>query len=221
MKLASFVRSLRRTPPRLPSSDGRLRVVIELASFDKGGLEKVVLDFALAFDRTRFEVTIVTPGACGHLAGRAERAGIPVVGLPGPNVRLYERELDRLSPDLAISHFSELGYPLFKRRGIPNITFIHNVYAFLGEKARRAFRANDRFVARYISVSDKATRYAVSNLGVAEDKVVTIPNGLIIEEHEARERRPLALTRQDLGLSDRDYVFVNVASDTICTKAIT
>ena len=212
MKLASFVQSFRRAPPRPGASDGRLRVIIELASFDKGGLEKVVLDFALAFDRARIEVTIVTPGTLGHLARRAEQAGIRVVGLPGPNVKLYERELDRLSPDLAISHFSELGYRLFKRRGIPNITFIHNVYAFLGDKARREFRANDRFVDRYISVSKKATRYAVSNLGVSGDKVVTIPNGLIIAEHEMRERRPVALTRQELGLGDRDYVFVNVAS---------
>ena len=110
MKLASFVQSFRRAPPRPGASDGRLRVIIELASFDKGGLEKVVLDSALAFDRARIEVTIVTPGTLGHLARRAEQAGIRVVGRPGPNVKLYERELDgfhrtwrsRISPSLAI-----------------------------------------------------------------------------------------------------------------------
>lgn len=49
-------------------------------------------------------------------------------------------------------------------------------------------------------------------LGVSEAKVDTIPNGLILAEHEARERQPQSLTRAELGLADTDYVFANVAS---------
>jgi glycosyltransferase involved in cell wall biosynthesis len=39
-----------------------------------------------------------------------------------------------------------------------------------------------------------------------------VPNGLILSEHEARERRRQTLTRADFGLADRDYVFLNPAS---------
>lgn len=203
----------RKPPQRRPRSDGRLGVVIELASFDKGGLEKVVLDSAIAFDRNRFDVTIVTPGKVGHLGAVARDAGLTVVGLPSSNtLAAYERVLRELTADVSMSHFSDTGYPLFARLGIPNITFIHNVYAFFSDAQAQSFASNDRYVDRYVSVSKNATRYAVQKLGVSESKVVTVPNGLILSEHESRERKPAKLTRAQLGLADTDYVFANVAS---------
>jgi glycosyltransferase involved in cell wall biosynthesis len=105
-----------------------------------------------------------------------------------------------------------MGYPLFARRGIPNVTFIHNVYAFLPETRRAALRDNDRYVGRYVAVSQKAARYASGSIGLPADKIVIIPNGLIIAEHEARARRPVALARAELGLRETDYVFINPAS---------
>ncbi|ALX41762.1 MULTISPECIES: glycosyltransferase family 4 protein [Burkholderia] len=211
--LRSLLSMFRKPPQRRPRSDGRLGVVIELASFDKGGLEKVVLDSAIAFDRNRFDVTIVTPGKVGHLGAVARDAGLTVVGLPSSNtLAAYERVLRELTADVSMSHFSDTGYPLFARLGIPNITFIHNVYAFFSDAQAQSFASNDRYVDRYVSVSKNATRYAVQKLGVSESKVVTVPNGLILSEHEARERKPAKLTRAQLGLADTDYVFANVAS---------
>jgi glycosyltransferase involved in cell wall biosynthesis len=190
-----------------------LRVVIELAAFDKGGLEKVVLDSALAFDRDRIQAVIVIPGHAGHLAGVARAAGLEVVKLPERRTQaVYGELLDRFAPHLAMSHFSDAGYQLFARHGIPNITFIHNVYAFLRAPQRAALLHNDRYVARYVAVSEKAARYAIGSIGLPTGKIVTIPNGLIIGEHEARARRPIALTRAELGLHDSDYVFIHPAS---------
>lgn len=206
------IRSLfRKSPPH--RTDGKLGVLIELASFDKGGLEKVVLDSAIAFDRQRFEVTIVTPGKVGHLGTVAKDAGLRVIGLPANDLRGgYDRLLKKLSIDIAISHFSDVGYPFFARHKIPNITFIHNVYAFFSSAQAEAFACNDKYVDRYVSVSNNATRFAVQNLGVSADKVITVPNGLIISEHEAREKKLAKLTRSGLGLADSDYVFANIAS---------
>jgi glycosyltransferase involved in cell wall biosynthesis len=191
----------------------KLRLLIELASFDKGGLEKVVLDSAIAFNRDRFDVTIVTAGKVGHLGAVAREAGLRVIGLPERDtLGAYARLLETIKPDVAMSHFSYLGYPLFAKYGIENITFIHNVYAFFSPEQARAFADNDQYVGRYISVSKNATRYAVARLGVKAAKVVTVPNGLIIGEHEAREKKSGALRRADLGIGDTDYVFANVAS---------
>ncbi|MGF6371283.1 glycosyltransferase involved in cell wall biosynthesis [Paraburkholderia sp. RAU6.4a] len=199
---------------RQPVRDSnKLGLLIELASFDKGGLEKVVLDSAIAFNRDRYDVTIVTAGKVGHLGTVARDAGLRVIGLPERDtLTAYKRLLEETRPDLTMSHFSYTGYPLFAKLGIPNITFIHNVYAFFSRDQARAFAGNDKYVSRYISVSKNATRFAVANLGVAENKVVTVPNGLIISEHEAREEVPGKLQRSDLGLSESDYVFANVAS---------
>ena len=119
---------------------------------------------------------------------------------------------DRFAPHLAMSHFSDVGYRLFASRGIPNVTFIHNVYAFLSAPQRSALLGNDRYVTRYIAVSEKAARYAAGSIGLPAGKIVTIPNGLIVAEHEARARRPMALTRAELGLRESDYVFIHPAS---------
>lgn len=209
--LESIFSFLRKPLPK--RTDGKIGVLIELASFDKGGLEKVVLDSAIAFDRNRFDVTIVTPGKVGHLGKTAMEAGLKVIGLPASNPhRAYEDVLKKSNIDVAISHFSNAGYALFSRYKIPNITFIHNVYAFFSPAQKNAFLYNDRYVDCYISVSKNATRYAVQNLGVSVDKVLTVPNGLIIAEHEARNKRLPKLTRAELGLSGSDYVFVNIAS---------
>lgn len=209
--LQSIFSLFRKRPPR--RTDGKLGVLIELASFDKGGLEKVVLDSAIAFDRQRFDVTIVTPGKVGHLGAVARDAGLRVIGLPAEEPqRAYDRLLSELPIDVAMSHFSNAGYPLFARHKIPNITFIHNVYAFFSPAQAKAFARDDRYVDCYVSVSNNATRFAVRNLGVDADKIVTVPNGLIISEHEAREKKPVKLTRAELGLADSDYVFANIAS---------
>jgi glycosyltransferase involved in cell wall biosynthesis len=187
-------------------------VVIELAAFDKGGLEKVVLNSTLAFVRDRIQAVIVTPGPVGHLGGIARAAGLNVVKLPRYRARAaYDALLDRFAPHLAISHLSDTGYRLFARHGIPNITFIHGVYVNLPAPRRAALLHNDRYVARYIAVSEKAARYASGCIGLPADKIVTIPNGLIIAEHETRARRPIALTRAELGLRESDYVFIHPA----------
>lgn len=198
---------------RRPRRSGRIGVLVELASFDKGGLEKVVLDSAIAFDRDRFEVTIVTAGKVGHLGEVARAAGLSVVALDERALRSsYERLLDQVPVDVAMSHFSYAGYESFARRGIPDITFIHNVYAFMSPSQVEEFRRNDRHVTRYVSVSRNATRYAVARLGVDAGKVVTIPNGLIVAEHEGREQHHAPLRREQFGIAEGDYVFANVAS---------
>ena len=111
-----------------------------------------------------------------------------------------------------MSHFSNVGYRVFRKLGIPNITFIHNVYAMLRGEALDNFIANDAFVDRYISVSQLATDYAVGKLGIAQEKIETIPNGLIFDEHQHRFEKSQPINRADFGIAENDYLFLNVAS---------
>jgi glycosyltransferase involved in cell wall biosynthesis len=211
--VTSIVRRLRSLFAQSGPVTSRINLLIELSAFDKGGLEKVVLDSALRFDRNLFDVTIVSVGTPGHLAEVARAAGLRVIGLTEQDKeRQYNQVLEQYSINLAVSHFSHFGYKLLRKHGIPNITFIHNVYAFLTGDALKRFKADDKYVDKYISVSAKATDYAHRRLGISLDKIITVPNGLIIEEHEERERHAEPLTRESFGLKEGDYVFLNVAS---------
>lgn len=191
----------------------KLTVVVEIPSFDKGGLEKVVLDSVVAFDKELIDCIIVTSGALGHLSQQAEACGIKVVQFPDNNREFaYQHFLEMHRPQLSISHFSHQGYPLFHALSIPNITFIHNVYAFMSDEQRNIFLRSDPYVQLYIAVSPKAATYAEHNLSVSKDKIIIIPNGLSLSEHEQREKRDQCLSRQQFGFAKNDYVFINPAS---------
>ena len=190
-----------------------LAVAIEVGSFDKGGLEKVVLDSAIVFRERGMTPIIVSAGHVGHLGRVAAAHGVEVLQLPRSGRSVFYRELMKVRHiRLTMSHFSRAGYPIFKELGIPNITFIHNVYAMLAGTALENFKADDEHVTAYISVSQKATRYASFKLGISPKKIVTIPNGLILEEHRLRDEVAGAMDRSQFGLQEDHYVFLNVAS---------
>ncbi|WDZ80924.1 glycosyltransferase (plasmid) [Ensifer adhaerens] len=190
-----------------------LVAAIELSGFDKGGLEKVVLDCALEFQKFGITPLIFSVNKVGHLGEVARRHGVRVVQLPEQDRdKFYKDILVRENVKISMSHFSSAGYKVFRELGIPNITFIHNVYAMLSGEALANFLANDIFVDLYISVSQKATDYAVGKLDISAAKIITVPNGLIIEEHDANFRKSSPVPRESLGLKPEDYVFLNVAS---------
>ena len=190
----------------------KLTIAVELSSFDKGGLEKVVLDSAIDFRRCGVEPIIISCGPVGHLGEIAQKKGIEVVSIPGGDPHsFYESVLRSRKVDISMSHFSYTGYKTFKKLGIPNITFIHNIYAMLRNEALSDFIQSDAHVDRYISVSNLATDYVVGKYGISREKITTIPNGLNIREHQDRKDG----TKSDLtkfGIKEGDYVFLNVAS---------
>ncbi|SFG19672.1 Glycosyltransferase involved in cell wall bisynthesis [Novosphingobium sp. CF614] len=188
-------------------------IVVELTAFDRGGLEKVVLDTSVVLRDLGLDSIIVSCGKVGHLGAIAREREFTVYELSQDDPRGHYRKILRdHGVSLAISHFSRMGYKVFRELGIPNLTFIHNVYAFLNGEALENFRQDDAFVDRYISVSPKATDYATSRLGIDRGKIVTMPNGLLIDEHVARARAAEPVTRAQFGIREDDYVFLNVAS---------
>jgi glycosyltransferase involved in cell wall biosynthesis len=188
-------------------------IAVELSAFDRGGLEKVVLDTSAVMREHGLNSIIISCGKVGHLGKIARNLGFIVYELSQTNPQDdYRQILRRHDVKLSVSHFSRVGYPVFAELGIPNVTFIHNVYAFLNGEALNNFMADDRYVDTYISVSPKATDYATSQLDVAREKIVTVPNGLVINEHITRAKATTPVTRDQFGIRPDDYVFLNVAS---------
>lgn len=193
--------------------DGRTRVIVELPSFDKGGMEKVVLDSVLAFNKRKYSILIVTQGAIGHLGSVAVAHNITIMQAPVIGAEYaYKRLIKTFRPHLSMSHFSYNGYSLFQEYGIPNITFIHNVYAFLSVEQKELFRKSDAAVTHYIAVSGKAAAYITENFFIEPSKITIIPNGISISEHENRQNNVVPAKRQAFGLRENDYVFLNPAS---------
>ena len=185
-------------------------IVIETQNFDTGGLEKVILDSALELAKLGFEPHIVTPGTIGILAQTARTKGIPVHSVTKKIQMLLL--LGRLRPFISITHFSYFGYKVYKYLGIPNLTFIHNIYAFLTKESFKEFQDSDKYVRKYISVSNLASIYAIEVLGIDEEKVVTVPNGLntLLENEKSKKYDSFELNK--LGIDENDFIFLNVAA---------
>jgi glycosyltransferase involved in cell wall biosynthesis len=83
----------------------------------------------------------------------------------------------------------------------------------LDKTRKQKILKNDKYVARYISVSNSATRYAVEALKLEPKKIVTIPNGINIEKHglNVNFTKSFSFPLQE-SIKDDDFVFLNVAA---------
>ena len=187
------------------------RILIETESFDTGGLERVVLDSALTLNKLGFKVTIFCTGPLGLLAREARNEGLEVLRMFTKLNLIFYILFNR--PGVVLSHFADFGYKVYNIFKIPNITFIHNVYAFLDKSKKQEILKNDKYVARYISVSKSATRYAVEVLKLEPNKIATIPNGINIEKNVLNENlaKTFSFPLQEI-IKDDDFVFLNVAA---------
>ncbi len=201
-------------PPTPPSGqkESPLRVLVEVASLDRGGIEEFVASLVATMDLARFSPMVVCTESGGRIAERCRNAGIPVAVLAGTRRRDYERLLDEHPVDLVNSHDPHLRLPIAAARGIPVVMVIHNTYSWIGPADRRRLRRDDRFVARYIAVSSAVKRYAEQVWGLAPDKVICVNNGIDVSRYEKLLTAPLVVDRKSLGLSERDFVFVNTAA---------
>jgi glycosyltransferase involved in cell wall biosynthesis len=186
------------------------RVVIETANFDKGGLEKVILESAIALQSKGFDVVIITDGVLGEMAESAISEGVRVFRIIS-KLHLMAFLL-RFKPSISLSHFSYFGYRIYKRLGIPNVTFIHNTYAFFSDEQKVQFERSDKYVSHYVSVSREAEKYAKQNYKISDKRITTIPNGLNIVREEKRSLQSHDFSWKKFGLSEDDFIFLNVAS---------
>lgn len=181
---------------------------LEVSNFDKGGLEKVVLDLSELMVESGDEITIVTSGTLGILAIEAKNKGIEVIQLKKPFAFLhYLFLLLRQKPDATVSHFTYFGNRASYLVGVPNITYLHNVYAFFSKRQDKSFRNADKYVNSYIAVSEICAEYAIHNFGLNPEKVKVVPNGIKSPPgHNPANKNKVR--REDLGLSAQDFVFI-------------
>jgi glycosyltransferase involved in cell wall biosynthesis/SAM-dependent methyltransferase len=194
--------------PALPD-DPRPLVLLQVSSFDKGGLEEVVLTLARHLARSsELRVAVLTlESDAGHNGRIAELAGIPVLTLGG-NVHLLRELIHRLRPALVNLHYSTFGHEEYRRAGVPLVYTVHNTYVwagpdFVAERAP-AYAAAERFLA----VSSAVKEFFVHRFPVDPALVEVVPNGLDLEYVAAAA----PFERLELGLSEEDIVFLNVAS---------
>lgn len=202
--------------PHRPAHAGKalLRLLVETPSLHRGGIEEFVFSLVSRIDRARFSPMIVCTESGGEIAERCREAGVPVAVLGSSPKAAYRRILDEHRIDLLNAHYSttRLGLPLAAARGIPVVPVIHNTYTWMGPADRRRIRREDRFVTRYVAVSQAVKEYATQVWGLSGGKITCINNGVDVSRHEKLLTAQPVIDRRDLGLSTDDFVFVHSAA---------
>ena len=217
------VRRLRRDPrdaepevqvrmPDLAALPQGCDILMQVDSFEAGGLENVVLDLDRTLESAGYRVVLAVMGRCGPAVERARQQGTPVAIL-SKSSQSYGALLAHLKPRLALTHYSTYGAAACAEAGIPFVQVIHNAYMWLTSAQRAELLESARHSTGFVAVSDYARRYSVERLGLDPARCLTIPNGIDTchySESEGRESR--RTKRAELGLAQGDYVYLSVGS---------
>ena len=215
-RLASFERgSSIRPEVHLQSrkTSGRMTILMQTRSLDKGGLEEVIYNIANHLHQDLFNLVIVCIDQGGATAERCRKLGIPVEVLGEEKEREYQEILSRYEIDLLVTHYSNFGLEMASGANIPIICFLHNIYCWMPDEVMSEMKRADRMIGGYIAVSEDVKTYSVHRFNIPPEKVRVIPNG-IDSDRPASKGRLSNVTRAMMGFSESDYLFLHVASFT-------
>jgi glycosyltransferase involved in cell wall biosynthesis/2-polyprenyl-3-methyl-5-hydroxy-6-metoxy-1,4-benzoquinol methylase len=199
--------------PRVFQSAGRpIRVLLQADDFTQGGTEQVMLDVARSLREDQFDVSLLILGKQGADVEKLRQEGIEVLTLPAENRRERYRDLLRERRiDVVNAHYSLFGASQVAEEGIPFVETVHNSYVYLSPNGAAAYRAADPHVSAYLCVSQMAAHYADVKIGLPVSKMIIVPNGVDLARLDAVEPDARGKLRRELGLTDKDFMFLNVA----------
>lgn len=193
-------------------SERKLKVVLQVDHFDKGGLEGVVYNLALCLRNLNVEPLVCVTNYTGVYSRRATETGIKVINLKNDREK-YRNMLISEDIDLVNAHYSTFGLDIACELGIPVVQTIHNSYAWFDPEQVQHYRQLDSLTSRYICVSKSVAKYSDIRLGLSVNRLFVVPNGLDVKElakHDYKEQREEI--RRELGVQATDFLF-------LCTSA--
>lgn len=191
-----------------------MKLIHTLSAFDVFGPEKTVLNECVALSRAGWDTEIVNFWNHGDtpLAVKAKARGVTYSCIASDRkfdpaaIMALRRRIRTQGGPVVHSH----GYkadlyslPAAKLAGVPLVTTVHgwtseNFKVRLYEKLQAS---SWRFFDRVFCVSENYRRVA-RRAGVAEQKLVLVPNGIMASYHVANGAEARAAARRRLGLAD-------------------
>lgn len=182
---------------------------IVVTTFDKGGLEQVVLNLYLGYKKSGYQTYMLCQeNILGVMAAGIEEGDLYVFNNNIDNFIsfLYDRNITVLH-----YHYNTFGIEEIKRRGIHAIYTMHNVYTWKNDEEIKDYGRLLDHMDAVIPVSNLVKDYYIARAGVSNDKIKVIYNGIDFDELELTQL-PETLERKSLGINDEDIVIGYVAS---------
>jgi len=199
---------LQRVVPTVATSATPMRVLLQLDTFGKGGLERVVEDLATSLIELGCEVGLLALDGTSTTAELPER--IVTVELDERTEAAYKENLKLGNWHVVSAHASTFGANVAHEQHVPFVQVVHNSYVWLEPDEINTYRTADAHTAAYACVSAQALGYADLRLQLDVQKMLVIENGITETTDVAADTRQSL--RAELGLGDDDFVFLQVAS---------
>lgn len=184
-------------------------IALIVNTFDKGGLEQVVLNLYKQYRKKGYNAYIlVQDDLLGELCKCIDNP---------KNVYVFHDDIETFltfcyQHNIGILHYHYNVFKLEKLKmlGFKIIYTLHNVYAWMSrsEIAERARILS--YADHVVAVSNFVKQYFCKRTLFADEKVSVISNGINLEE--LKKNAKYSKIRQEIGILNNDIVFVNIAS---------
>lgn len=194
---------------RIPKNSEKPVIGIVVTTFDKGGLEQVVLNLYLGYKKQ---------GYCVYMLCQEDILGIMAQQIADGELYVFHNNLEEfinLLYDRNINilhyHYNVFGVEEAKKRGVAAIYTMHNVYTWKNDQEIRDYSAVLNNMDRVIPVSNLVRNYYLARSGATQENLQVVYNGIDFEELKG-DILPQQLTRESLGLAREDVAIAFVAS---------
>lgn len=194
---------------RIPKLSEKPVIGIVVTTFDKGGLEQVVLNLYLGYKKQ---------GYCVYMLCQEDILGIMAQQIADGELYVFHNNLEEfinLLYDKNINilhyHYNVFGVEEAKKRGVAAIYTMHNVYTWKNDQEIRDYSAVLNNMDRVIPVSNLVRNYYLARSGATQENLQVVYNGIDFEELKG-DILPQQLTRESLGLAREDVAIAFVAS---------
>lgn len=194
---------------RIQISSEKPVIGIVVTTFDKGGLEQVVLNLYLGYKKQGYSVYMFCQeDILGIMAKQIDEGELYVFhnNLAEFINLLYDKNINVLH-----YHYNVFGVEEAKMRGVACIYTMHNVYTWKNDQEIREYSSVLNKMDRVVPVSNLVKSYYLARTEAVQDNLQVIYNGINFEELQG-DILPQQLTRQSLGLAQEDIVIAFVAS---------
>ncbi len=182
---------------------------IVVTTFDKGGLEQVVLNLYLGYLAQGYDVYMLCQeNILGIMAKQIEEGRLFVFN---NSIKAFLNYLYQKNITVLHYHYNVFGCQEAKARGVHTIYTMHNVYTWKSDKEIKEYSQVLNEMDKILPVSNLVGNYYLARTNARKDNLQVIYNGIDFDELAGKELLP-HLERKALGLNEDDITLGFVAS---------
>lgn len=182
---------------------------IVVTTFDKGGLEQVVLNLYLGYKQKGYKVYMLCQK--NILGVMADAVADKEMLIFNDETQQFLDYLKNYNITILHYHYNTFACDMVKKMGVRTIYTMHNVYTWKSDKEIAEYRVYMETMDRVVPVSNLVKDYFLQRSGMSEDKVQVIYNGIDFKELDNHEL-PDYLERKALKISEEDITLGFIAS---------